>query len=246
MADQRVSDNIANWDFRKYYVQSNVDPGGSFIRGASVLLAAGPPSLAQATFNRSSGADTQGVVNELTEARLARAYPIGLVDNMGVNQSKGLQQIFEIGSDRRYFVPGRTVNSFSMSRVMFDGNSLMKVLYNDYFSAGDPYSQPNPALPTGSGDSADTAVVGLDPGFGKTFLNLGSDLFNRPIGLLMVINNLNNESVAAVYLEYCFLQAHQMNINSSSTLFAEQIQGQFDRVMPINMNFARLFGDEVA
>jgi hypothetical protein len=241
MAALLDGDSIANWDFRNNYVQNNVDPGGSFVRGASVLLAAGPPSLAQATLSRPGTPGFSGF-NEITEDALTFAYPIGLVDNIGVAQSKGLQQIFEIGSDRRYFIPGRTVNSVNMSRVMFDGPSLMKVMYNDYYRAELPYNNPDTPFKTGSPDRTRPGIkLRSQPGFDHTFLNLGSDLFNRPIGLLMLVHNANDEGVAAVYLEYCFIQGHQMNINASSTLFAESIQAQFDRVVPINMNFERLF-----
>jgi hypothetical protein len=234
--------SVSDWDFRGSYVQNNVDPGGSFVRGGSVLLAAGPPSLTQSSL---SIADvTNGFVGgaQQTENDLNLAYPIGLVDNFGLGQSKGLQQIFEIGSERRYFIPGRTVNSFSMSRVMFDGPSLMKVLYNYYVPSDRNYNSPNDLLRTGARDKDQTFSLVRQPGFDQTFLNLASELFDRPIGLLMLVHNLNDEGISAVYLEYCFLSAHQMNISSASTLFAESIQGQFDRVVPINMNFERLFG----
>jgi hypothetical protein len=241
MANVRGSETIANWDFRNKHVQSNVDPGGSFVRGASVLLAAGPPSLNQASLSISGRADFSGVTN-LTEDALAFAYPIGLVDNIGVGQSKGLQQIFEIGSDRRYFVPGRTINTMTLSRVMFDGPSLMKVLYDFYYPATAPYNNPNTQIRTGGKDSSRFVDIRNQPGFDQTFLNLASELFNRPIGLLMLVHNLNDEGVAAQYFEYCFLNAHQMNISAASTLFAESIQAQFDRIVPLNMNFERFFG----
>lgn len=245
MADQRDFgggiDKIASWDFRNNFVQSNVDPAGSFIRGASVLIAAGPPSLSQATGLYDSGpggAGAFGGVTSITGDALAKAYPIGLIDNVGIGQNKGLQQIFEIGSDRRYFIPGRTISQLSLSRVMFDGPSLMKVLYNHYFDAGKAFSKPTDTVKTGSATGETEAIKNL-PGFDLTFLNLGSELFNRPIGILMLFHNTQDVGVAAVYLEYCFIRAHQFNISASSTLLAESVQADFDRMVPINMNHKR-------
>lgn len=232
------SDTILGWNFRDKFVQSNVDPGGSFVRGASVLIAAGPPSLDQATatVNNTPGPG----FNSVAETELVEAYPIGLIDNIGIGQNKGLQQIFEIGSDRRYFIPGRTISQVSLSRVMFDGPSLMKALFNFYIPAEQPWNTPQQAVKTGQGDGS-TATLGNQPGFDSTFLNLGSELFNRPIGLLLLFHNNNNQPVAATYLEYCFLRAHQFNISASSTLIAESAQADFDRMVPINMNVERLF-----
>lgn len=237
-----MADKIAGWNFQDKFVQSNVDPGGSFIRGASVLLAAGPPSLQHATSSQTLANSIFNGVNDVNGTAFSFAHPIGLVDNVSIGQNKGLQQIFEVGSDRRYFIPGRTINQLSMQRVMFDGPSLMKVLYHYYLDADTTFNDPNFPFKTGSLDQSDTAVIRNQPGFDQTFLNLASELFNRPIGLLMLMNNLKNQSVAAAYFEYVFFRAHQFNISASSTLIAESIQADYDHMVPINMNFRRTFG----
>lgn len=233
------TDKVQNWSFREKFVQSNVDPGGSFVRGASVLVAAGPPSLTQAnaTFGKNLGQSYGSVQLD----NLLEAYPIGLLDNVGIGQSKGLQQIFEIGSDRRYFIPGRTINQVSFSRIMFDGPSLMKVLFHYYLNADVFYNDPNQEVLTGETKDAAT-VLKNQPGFDNTFLNLGSELFNRPIGLLLLLHNNNDNPVAATYLEYCFLRSHQFNVSASSTLIAESAQADFDRMVPINMNAEQFSG----
>ncbi len=233
------TEKVSSWSFREKFVQSNIDPGGSFVRGASVLVAAGPPSLAQASaeFNNNLGTSYTSVNLD----RLLDAYPIGLLDNVGIGQNKGLQQIFEIGSDRRYFIPGRTINQVSLSRVMFDGPSLMKALFHHYIDADVVYNDPNQEISTGRA-SGDLTDIKNQPGFDHTFINLGSELFNRPIGLLMLMHNNNDEPISAIYLEYCFIRAHQFNISASSTLIAESAQADFDRLVPINMNAEEFIG----
>ena len=233
-------DTVQGWNFQTKYVQSNVDPGGSFVRGASVLLAAGPPSIQHATSSEGIAQDFDGI-NEVAVGALPEAYPIGLVDQVSIGQNKGLQQIFEIGSDRRYFIPGRTINQMSLQRVMFDGPSLMKAMYNYYIPAASTYNNPNQDIRSGSLDQSEIAGIRNHPGFDQTFLNLASELFNRPIGLLMLINNTKNQTVAAAYFEYVFFRSHQFSVSASSTLIAESVQADFDKMVPINMNFKKLF-----
>lgn len=233
-------DTVQGWNFQTKYVQSNVDPGGSFIRGASVLLAAGPPSIQHGFASQSIGQDYDGIT-ELDVSALPEAYPIGLVDQISIGQNKGLQQIFEIGSDRRYFIPGRTINQMSLQRVMFDGPSLMKVLYHYYYPANLTYNNPDQLLRSGSLDNNDRIEIRNQPGFDQTFLNLASELFNKPIGLLMLINNTKNQTVSAAYFEYVFFRSHQFSVSASSTLVAESVQADFDKMVPINMNYKKLF-----
>ena len=84
--------------------------GTGFVSSESVILAAGMPTLA-----------AQGDLTELV--------PIGLVENANIQQNKALQQLFEVGSRRPFFIPGRHQIQASLSRVMFNGPSLLKALY---------------------------------------------------------------------------------------------------------------------
>jgi hypothetical protein len=84
--------------------------GTGFVSSESVILAAGMPTL-----------DGQGDLNTLV--------PIGLVENANIQQNKALQQLFEVGSRRPFFIPGRHQIQAALSRVMFNGPSLMKALY---------------------------------------------------------------------------------------------------------------------
>jgi hypothetical protein len=236
-----MADSVVGWNFQDKYVQSNIDPGGAFIRGASVLLAAGPPTLEIATSTNNLANTVFNGKTDINGTAFSFAHPIGLVDNVSIGQNKNLQQIFEIGSDRRYFIPGRTINQMSLQRVLFDGPSLMKVMYSYYIRPDKTHNNPNTAFLTGSKDQI-PAPVRNQPGFDQTFLNLASELFNRPVGLLMLMNNSKNQSVAAAYFEYVFFRAHQFNISSSSTLIAESIQADYDKMVPLNMNFQRIFG----
>jgi hypothetical protein len=52
-----------------------------------------------------------------------------VLENVGLSQSKQLQRLFEIGSSRSYFIPGRVIGSITLGRVLYHGPSLLKVLY---------------------------------------------------------------------------------------------------------------------
>lgn len=85
--------------------------GTGFISAESVILAAGKPDW------------------NSTDNALNNFIPIGLVENANIQQNKALQQLFEIGSKRPFFIPGRHQIQAALSRVMFNGPSLMKALY---------------------------------------------------------------------------------------------------------------------
>jgi hypothetical protein len=221
---------VSQWDFKKRHVQPNIDDFGSFIRSASVLLAAGPPKLSS-QFSAQQNRTVQP--SNLDDV----AFPIGVVENFALAQNKQLQTIFEIGSDRRYFIPGRTINNVSLSRVLMDGPSVMKVMYNTYLpfpGAVESTNGPLDGIRFGNSLERKKDIKDL-PGQDSMFLNLASDLFNLPMGLLVMFKNNCNENVAAVYLERCFINSHNMNINASSILVAEAVNIQFDKVVPVNL-----------
>lgn len=221
---------VSQWRYKEQHVQPSIDDFGSFVRAASVLLAAGPPKLS----SRFSAQQQPGVLpSQLDDI----AHPIGVVENFALAQNKQLQTIFEIGSDRRYFIDGRVINNCSLSRVLIDGPSLMKVLYNYYLpfpGASAPTNGPIGDVKFGNQTDRVKTIVEL-PGQDHMFMNLGSDLFNLPIGILVMFKNNCEQLVAASYLEKCKINSHNLNINASSVLVAEAINMQFDKVVPVNL-----------
>src|SRR5579862_8328317 len=109
--------SYSNWDFYNYHIQEDLI-GGQFVSAESTLVAAGPPQASQTA----DGGTTGGI------------YPIGLLESVGLQQSKQLQRIFEIGSTRSYFIPGRVIGSLSIGRTFYYGPSLLRVLYAYYNS----------------------------------------------------------------------------------------------------------------
>lgn len=244
--------SIENWDYHNFHVQQELT-GGEFVSAETTLIAAGPPRLSDL------GATTQpGGGGSLTEPNEDLAYPIGLLENVGLSQSKQLQRIFEIGSSRSYFIPGRTVGSVTLGRVLYHGPSLLKTLYAYYSQAsGDLFNfmdkdraavitdnqgrtqrDPDAKLLDLAGLQSSLHDVRMRPGYDDFYLNLASDLFNQPTGLLFYFKNGNDETVGSCYLEECHLQGHQLSISSGSVLIMEGASMQFDRLIPVKMKVA--------
>lgn len=241
---------LSNWDYHNFHVQQEL-MGGEFVSAETTLVAAGPPRIGEAS-NSSPQEASEGSAS-IEKGDLA--FPIGLLENVGLSQSKQLQRLFEIGSSRSYFIPGRVVGSVTLGRVLYHGPSLLKVMYA-YYTQRDtepkfmdmPISEllpdhrginrphPNRKL-LELGDLQDQLhTVKMRPGFDDFFLNLASDLFNQPTGLCIYFKNGVDVTVGSVYLENCYVQGHQLSISSGSVLIMEGVSVQFERLFPIQMN----------
>ena len=229
---------FSNWDFYNYHIQQDVT-AGQFVSAESTLVAAGPPSIT------SSAAGT-------TNAQVGSIYPIGLLESVGIQQSKQLQRIFEIGSTRSYFIPGRAVGSISIGRTFYFGPSLLRVLYAYYKNdangikigtedatanitvGGNSLPSPYRRL-LEAGDTGNFHELKRTPGEDFFFVELASDLFAQPTGMAIYFKDANNTAVGAMYLEFCYVQGHQISISSGSVLVMEGVSMQYDRIVPIKV-----------
>lgn len=55
---------------------------------------------------------------------------VGVLQSFAWSERKDLQQIYEIGSDMMYQIPGKTQGSLSLSRVLISGKDLLNALYH--------------------------------------------------------------------------------------------------------------------
>lgn len=239
----QASTSLNEWRFFDRHVSSELQ-GGQFISAATILIAAGPPLLS----DFASGGSKADL-----DAASEIAYPIGIVENFGMSQNRQLQRMFEIGSKRSYFIPGRTIGSTSLGRVLFFGPSLLRVLYAHYpvtkspQTLGDfnvlnekverPLGTRTPEILDIPGyGSNDPAAKGQNADF---WINLASDIFDHPFGLLIYLRDAQNDAYGGFYLEDTNLQAHQFNVNASSVLVAEGVSAQFDKLIPINITLPK-------
>lgn len=220
--------HLRDWEFREFHVQEDVE-GGDFVNAASTLIAAGPPRLRDTVgggqVSTGSGRDTVKTF----------VFPIGIIEAVSVSQARQLQRLFEIGSKRSYFIPGRNVGQLSITRTLFDGPSLMRALMA-YLPAAlvgqydaDQLLQSNAIVKANEFRNA--------PGYKDFFINLDSEAFDQPLGIFIAHKDANADNYGGFYLENCFLNSHQMSISATSTLIAEGVTLQYDRMVPLRVNF---------
>jgi len=229
---------LTTWDFYNYHVQQDLK-GGQFVSAESTLVAAGPPRFEDAGAN----------LNNLD------VFPIGLLESVAIQQNKQLQRIFEIGSVRSYFIPGRTIGSLSIGRTFYFGPSLLRVLFAYYKQDGNPNQinigskpantapividgitvpDPDAALLDGA-DPTTLHTLRRNPGHDYFIIDLMSDLFAQPTGMCIYFKDANANSVGAFYLNEAYVQGHQMTVSSGSVLIMEGVSMQFDSISPIKV-----------
>jgi hypothetical protein len=265
--------SIADWNRATKHVESAVR-SGRYVNAETALVFAGPPRISDIgslnngdTFAAGGGAASNAVFGASGQDAL---YPIGLVEQFGLQQAQNVQKMFEIGSRRSYQAGGRVQVVGNLGRVMFNGPSLLRVLYAYYPNtiqmangnrigpAGDQDSVSREI--SGSGDAATQVFpqiyfepgskAGLDPEGGEQaaphsfFINLMSELFSHPFGIGVILRDNRNRNFGAMFLEDCMITAHSWNINSTSTLVTEAVNFQADAAVP--MEFSTLNGTDGA
>jgi hypothetical protein len=211
--------------YERYVQQGMVD--GQFASGAFTMIAAGPPRLANVL-------GTDFVEGQVASAL---AQPIGLIQNMSLSHNKAFSRIFELGSERSYHVAGRTQGSISLSRIYYHGPSLLRMLYAYYSDPELPV-----LVPAFTSLSALSQVanpnphnVKIRPGFNNLYLNLMSDLFSQPIGLLIKTVDSNEDTIGAVYAEACYIPNHSFSVDANGLVVQESVGVQFERIVPVRV-----------
>jgi hypothetical protein len=232
--------DFSNWDFSNYHVQQDLS-GGQFVSAETSLIASGAPTL-----------NGTGAYSDVPVGQVGQVFPIGLIENAGISQSKQLQKLFEIGSSRSYFIPGRVIGSVSMGRLFYYGPSILRVLYAYYYNnannilvgtnpqgatitLSDGSIVPDPLARLLDTGSTTYHQLRMNPGDDYFFLNLASDLFHQAFGLAFYFKDANFNSVGAFYLENTYIQGHQFSVSSGSVLIMEGVSAQYDRIVPIKL-----------
>ena len=225
---ENLSGSVPSWDPQNKHVsrasfgsdgRHTVDEveATNFIEAGTVLICSGPSSLESA-----SGS-----------AKEVNVIPIGMIEQVSVQQNRPLQRIFEIGSKISYIIPGRAVGGMAINKMLFDGPSLLRMLtageYSEREVGAGGVQQGVKELTTFSGKRIDVP----NTGFGGIDLNFMSSLFELPFGIMMYFRNQSGDDVSAVYFEGCRMTAHSFGIASQATVIAESVNMEFTRVVPV-------------
>jgi hypothetical protein len=215
---------ISTWNPYNQFVQNLDDT--VYMSGENTYLAAGPPRLANI-----GGTVTAAAALSAGTKAADFAMPIGIVQSFSWGQNMNLMRFFEIGSMRSYFVPGKVVGQLSLSRVMYHGASLLRILYAYYQDLVPPTIVPAVFPNTAKLVNPHNTII--PPGYENIFLNLASDLFRQPIGILMYMRDSNDNTMGAVYFEQCFIPSHSMGFDAQGIVIQEQASIQYERPIPV-------------
>lgn len=218
---------FSEWSPYEKFVQAGM-VDGQFLNAGFTVLAAGPPRL-------SNIGGSTAVAGALSAGAGAdqMVMPIGVVQNVNLSHNRTFNRIFEVGSERSYFISGRTVGQMSIARILYHGPSLLRMLYAYYEDAIPPTIVSAVFPNAGIATVANPHDVIIPPGYENLFLNLASDLFNQPIGILMYVRDSNLDTYGAVYMESCYIPNHTWATDAQGVIIQESAAIQFERAVPV-------------
>ena len=215
---------ITNWQPYQQKVDNSSALGeGRFASGAFTMIAAGPPRLSAVGGSGGANSSNQNW-----------ALPIGIVQNFNLAHNKAFARFWELGSERSYFIAGRTVAQAGFGRVLYNGPSILRMMYSFYDDAIPPTLVPTFGVdPNVAASVPNQHDVKIPPGFENIYLNLASDLFSQPCGLLVYMKDSNETTLGAFYLEETYIPSHSIATDAQGIVVQEQVALQPERVVPI-------------
>lgn len=223
-----MAGNFSDWQPYTTYVQAGM-VDGAYANAGFTMLAAGPPRIA----NIGGAASFASAISGSGQNANQIVYPVGIIQNFNLSHTRQFSRIFEIGSERSYFIAGRTVGQLALARIYYHGPSLLRTLYAYYQDLIPPTFVPALWPNAGTASMANPHDVVIPPGYENIYINLASDLFAQPIGLLMYIRDINQDALGAMYFEACYLPNHSWSTDAQGVLIQEQTSVQFERAVPV-------------
>ena len=223
---------LTNWKPYSQKIDNSSALGeGRFASGAFTLVAAGPPRLTAVGGAAAAGANISG------DGGLNWALPIGVVQNFNLAHNRQFARFWELGSERSYFISGRTMAQAGFSRVLYNGPSLLRMMYAFYQDLIPPTTVRSfgvdATIPL---TIANQHNVKIPAGFENIYLNLASDLFSQPCGLLVYMKDSNETTLGAVYLEETYVPSHSIATDAQGVVMQEQVSLQPERAVPIALS----------
>ena len=215
-----------DWNWREDFVQldENLGTSGDFIAAESTLIACGLPKAT----------DAMSVVK------------LGLTPQIQISQNIPQQRLYEIGSMRCHIINGIPVGGFSISRMIYNGPSLVRAFYGVMFDDdGNPTEAALSGLTTRDNNvqstlSGNWSNITRRPD--KTmdgnanqhlWLSLWDTRLRMPFGLAVFMQDIKGIAAGGFYLEGCKVNSHSTGTSAGQMIMMEGINCAFDRMVPI-------------
>jgi hypothetical protein len=209
----------ASWNWEEHVASRLVDSNGNgqdmavqdFVEAGTVLIAAAPARIGATPF---------------------RAVPIGMIESAVVAHNKPLNRIFEIGSKMSYIVPGRGMGNMQLSRVFFDGDSILKALY---WGEVRGYEEPssggyNAQFQSSPGPLANGyTAFSTKPWSKRLAIDLMNTFFDRAFGLVFYFCDSQKDTLGIMYFEGCMVSSHSIGITAAANVITEGVAIDFVR-----------------
>ena len=141
-------------------------------------------------------------------------YVVGSIQTVAVSQQKQLQFLWEMGSRRGTIIPGRSAAQITISKAQIHGPSLLKSFYA----------------------YLDQAVIDAlydKPGTGDMWLNLNSEIFNRPVGIGLIMRDLEASLWSSFFFEGTYFGSHQFATGANTLVLGENVAGRCEAIAPL-------------
>lgn len=141
---------------------------------------------------------------------------MGSGQEIQVSQQKQERFVWEMGTRRGVIVPGRAVGSLTIAKMQICGPSILKALYG--------YMTPE-----------EIEALYEMPGAkdGDFWLNLNSEVFDRPTGIGLFMRDLENNQVASFFFENLYVGGHQFQLGAQTQVIGETVTARYEAIMPL-------------
>ena len=223
-----INGSPSNWNYRENFVQEDEGQGtaGLFINAESTLICAGPATIA----------DQLSVIK------------IGLSPSIQISQNIPQQRIYEIGSMRCHIVNGIPVGGLTISRMVYNGPSLLRAIYGNLYDASGDITQIGLSSLGAQGMSAGAKATMLaawsniskspdrvmtNDNNTQLWLSLWDQRLKLPFGLAIYMQDVAGNAAGGMYYEGCKVNSSQYGQSAGQMVMMEGISVAFDRAVPI-------------
>lgn len=249
---------VSDWDFNNRHVQNDVVPG-KFISSKTALVAFGPPRYSMiaagdkkkeigqnrvlSDFTVNEQIDQEKILENFGAGNSFAPLPVGLIQNVSMNQGRNIDKIFELGSELSYQVPGRVIPNFGFSKVLYHGPSLLKfamVYYIQRLTSGEGLGGVDLEKVRNLSSLGEDFQLDLNgknkAGEGSFFINLASELFQFPFGVLLYFKDNAGAPYGAVYIEECYITTHSLSMDVGATVIVENAGVDCANFLPLDVS----------
>lgn len=190
MADSIIVPDNYVWKNSDKHVSDEIATSNEFVNSAHVLVYASLHGASDGTFS-------------------TKFAPIGAVQGWSFTEQRQVEEVFELGSDIRYIVPGRTTGQIAVTRLLVSGKDLVNVFYQT--------------------DSVDNYVGSLKE------INKPLDImfvtYNNSV------DPTTKEAKAHImrYFDNCWIVARQESITANQVIIAENCTITYEKIVQFNM-----------